>query len=166
MGSKFKQEKNNLKPVEFVPKSLSGTWGIVRIPLWHSNVIYFIGDRTYMQKKAHESIGMLCGDSNNEKEWVERCADFVYNWIQNKGTDSSCDGDAFGFEGNCFIRITDFILGNVDDIAVLSHECLHVANAILNEVGLREDVNIEGLCYTHEHIFSSILKQLLESAGE
>ena len=165
MANDFKQKEGDLKPVEFVPKSLAGTWGLVRVDIWHANVIYFIGDREYMQKKAHESIERLCGPGT-EKAWAGRCADFVYNWIQKKGTESSFDGDAFGFEGNCFIRMSDFILGKVDDIAVLSHECLHVANSILNEVGLREDVNIEGLCYTHEYIFSSILKQLLESAGE
>ena len=151
------------KSVVFTAMSMKGTWGLVRCELWHSNVLFCIGSRLDMKENALEMIHKVSNGLSDE--WQNRACSYVCNWINDHGLESDTDGDAFGFDGTGFIRMDNFTLGKLDDIVVLSHECLHVANAILRYVGLREDDNIEGLCYTHEYIFSNILKQLM-NAGD
>ena len=147
----------------FKMKSLKGTWGIVRCDLWHSTVVFYIGSRFDMKENAHEMIPKV--NKGLSEEWEENTVDSICDWLHRhmSSSTSSTYGDAFCNGGNFFIRLDDFILGNLDDITYLSHECLHVANGILRHVGLREDDNIEGLCYTHEYIFSNILKQLMDA---
>lgn len=64
-----------------------------------------------------------------------------------------------------FIRLSKFIIGNLDDLAILMHECLHVANAILIEVGVMGDDNKEVLAYTQEFIFKNLMVLIMTAQG-
>ena len=170
MADQIEAAKNAHNPVVFSPTSIKGTWGIVRCGLWQSEVVFFIGSRKEMAHDARLVLeSFLDTDASCQglsHKWAIDAAEYISVWVSQNGDDSNTNGDAFGYIGTSFIRLDDFILGNVDDVAVLSHECLHVANAILRNVGLREDENIEGLCYTHEYIFSRILKRLVYSVND
>lgn len=59
-----------------------------------------------------------------------------------------------------FIRLDDFNPYCLDDIAILAHECLHVAINIMETCGIKEAGSSECLCYLHEMIFKNFLKEM------
>lgn len=121
------------------------------VDLWCQQVFLFIGYRDEMA-------------DDYERYFVGRAAEMgvIENWLRrHPSADAHTDGDTFGEAGIVFIRVRPFTLGDLDDIAILSHECLHAANGILRDVGVMGDDNVEVLAYTQEYIFKGLMRKLM-----
>lgn len=80
----------------------------------------------------------------------------------NNGAESASYNDKKGnpiaFET---IWMPEFNINNVNNIATLSHECLHTAIRILTNAGINiTDSNSEPLCYLHSSIFARSMRKL------
>lgn len=139
--------------------SIKDQWFFVGIPIFHSRVFCFVGSRKKMMESAYAGI------ANFGLEDGADCSRYVEEYFFKKGTDTQPIGEFFCREGTSYIRIDRMYVGALEDMLVLNHECLHVANAILTWIRLNEEANIEGLCYTHEFIFGEIMKQMMASKG-
>ena len=62
------------------------------------------------------------------------------------------------------VRVESF-RGTVDDSTSLSHECLHIAMAILDLCGVRETPPYECLCYLHQAMFKKFSIDAFGSCG-
>ena len=104
---------------------------------------------------------------DNYKEYFARHSleqTIVENWFRrHPSADSLNSGDSFGESGHIFIRINPFVLGDLDSIAILAHECLHAANGILRYVGVMGDDNVEVLAYTQEFIFKGLMQKIMQN---
>lgn len=108
------------------PHQVSRGWIELPVDFWGQQVFLFIG---YRDEMAEDYERYFLGRA------LER--NVVENWLsRHPSNDSHTDGDTFGDSGMIFIRKDRFHLGNLDDIAILSHECLHAANGILRDVGV------------------------------
>ena len=132
-----------------------GLWFFCDIALWQHRCFLFIGSRKEMCESFEKN--------HHANNLTESEIKFARDWASTH--DNTTDGDAFGIENTAFIRLSDFVIGKVDDIAILSHKCLHVANRVLRIVGLQGDHNCEGLAYTQEFIFKSLLLQMMQQRG-
>lgn len=77
---------------------------------------------------------------------------------------SSVAGEVSHYGDIQFIRLEKFN-GTVNDICVLAHESLHVAEDVLRELGLRDNAEGELLAYVQEHIFRTLLASLYRVNG-
>ncbi len=68
-------------------------------------------------------------------------------------------GDTFYMEGCGCIRLDDFRMGNIEDILTLSHQSLHLANAMVRGIGALDD-HAETLAFTQESIMRKALNAL------
>lgn len=156
-------QKSGLPNVERDTKETSLTikdkWFFVDVPIFNSRVFCFVGSREKMKETAYAGIA-----SFNQEDGAE-CTKFVEDYVDRNGPEYNETGDSFGKYGNCYIRISTMYVGALHDMLVLNHECLHVANAILQEIGLEDGQNKEGLCYTHQFIFGELMKQMMASKG-
>ena len=103
-------------------------------------------------EKGRYAINLTRDEKEYARKWLER----------NIRQDTE---DAFGRSNTSFIRLSNFVIGKIDDIALLEHECLHVANAILCEVGVQGDENREVLAYTQEFIFKVLMVNMMKRRG-
>jgi hypothetical protein len=62
-----------------------------------------------------------------------------------------------------FIFLTEWKF-DAENVSVLTHECIHVANHILNRCGVKErEYNDESLAYLVGHLVESFLRELTKS---
>lgn len=142
--------------MKFPMVEFKDTWFFLDVPIFHSRVFLYVGDDNGMMRTAESYIAELGHDD------ARMLGEYVKGELQKRtDEDYDTDGLSFGFNGNAFIRVSRLRTGNLDDLLLLNHECLHAANAILRHIELREDSNIEGLCYTHEYIVGGFLKQTM-----
>ena len=133
------------------PRNVGKGWVELPVDLWGSCVNLFIGTRDEMSDDVEL---YFCG-----RDAEIAVAD---NWLRRHPSgDKHTDGDTFGDSGLVFIRVNTFFLGDLDDLAILSHECLHAANSILRHIGVMGDDNVEVLAYTQEFIFKGLLKKIM-----
>lgn len=132
-----------------------GLWFFCDIPLWYHRCFLFIGTKEEMYDSFEKGTyinNLTRSEVEYARKWLER------HLGQNKE-------DAFGINNTSFIRLSDFTIGKIDDIAFLEHECLHVANAILCEIGVQGDDNREVLAYTQEFIFKDLMVKVMKQLG-
>lgn len=138
--------------MNFEPTKLENQWFFLDVEIFHSRVFVFVGTRKDMAKTAEATIR----DKFHQHD-AKKLANFVRHKFEGRWGQHCTNGDSFGFLGNVFIRLDSMTTGNIFDILIFNHECLHAANQILRYIELREDDNIEGLCYTHEYIFGKLM---------
>lgn len=135
------------------PLPVAKGWIELSVDLWCHRAHLFIGSHTEMY--------------DNYKEYFARHSleqTIVENWFRrHPSADSLNSGDSFGESGHIFIRINPFVLGDLDSIAILAHECLHAANGILRYVGVMGDDNVEVLAYTQEFIFKGLMQKIMQN---
>jgi len=64
-----------------------------------------------------------------------------------------------------WIARIDRFRGSIKEIAVIAHECLHVALSIVDSFGVIEKSPFETLCYIHEAIYMDFIKYAFGSIG-
>lgn len=139
----------------YVPKPIPVTKGWVELPvdLWCHQAHLFIGSHDEM----HDNYKEHFAEHSLEQTIVE-------NWFRrHPSVDSLNSGDSFGESGHVFIRINPHILGDLDSIAILAHECLHAANGILRYVGVMGDDNVEVMAYTQEFLFKGLMQKIMHN---
>lgn len=161
----MQSENPNSKPLAFqekaptqktdvcapAPHQVSRGWIELPVDFWGQQVFLFIGYRDEMKEDYGRYFCGRDAETNVIEDWLRR----------HPANDNHTDGDTFGDSGMIFIRKDRFHLGNLDDLAILSHECLHAANGILRDVGVMGDDNVEVLAYTQEFIFKGLMKEIM-----
>ena len=140
-------QERDCAPAPYVSKG----WIELPVDLWGQHVFLFIGYRDEMAEDYERYFLGRALERSVVEDWLRR----------HPANDNHTDGDTFGDSGIIFIRKDGFHLGDLDDIAILSHECLHAANGILRDVGVMGDDNVEVLAYTQEYIFKGLMKKLV-----
>lgn len=133
------------------------SWAQWSTDIYHARVMLFIGGREKMCDTAFDGLVGV-----DDPMSVENAKDFAFRLNDAFGKPMS------GICGECLsvinddgdrlwvIRLDEF-KGAVEDIVVLSHECLHAAISILGHCGVQEDSPFEALCYLHEAIFKKFI---------
>ena len=140
-------QERDCAPAPYVSKG----WIELPVDLWGQHVFLFIGYRDEMAEDYERYFLGRALERSVVEDWLRR----------HPANDNHTDGDTFGDSGIIFIRKDGFHLGDLDDIAILAHECLHAANGILRDVGVMGDDNVEVLAYTQEYIFKGLMKKLM-----
>ena len=139
--------------------TIADRWFMVDVAIFNSRVFCFVGTRKSMRDTAYAGISAL-----GQVDAADR-AKFVEEYAERNGPEFFETGDTFGEGGNAYIRISKMYVGALDDILVLSHECLHSAIGILRNAGIEEGGEQEVLCYTHQYILGEFMKQMLMYTG-
>lgn len=127
-------------------------WLELSVDLWCQQIHLFIGSHTEMYDNYKEYFDGHPLEQTIVEDWFRR----------HPSADTNTSGDSFGESGHIFIRINPFVLGDLDGIAILAHECLHAANGILRYVGVMGDDNMEVMAYTQEFIFKGLMQKIMQ----
>lgn len=127
-------------------------WYKVEVQLWHSTVWLFVG-------KIEELI--LSGRKlfKDNPEMLNAVEGF-----KNGRTDAFAAVRPCG--GDFIFRMESYRPCIIQDMLCLDHECLHVAQMMLSNVGA--EVNPKGsetLAYTHEYIFGHMMSEILKGVS-
>lgn len=136
------------------PKPVWGFWKSNTLPV----IAYLcIGTKEQALETAEKAVAEFDGGigKGDAREFAER--------LRKLDDGSNNEGDCSKIilekgNGAWLVRMNDFD-GSVDDLAVLSHECLHAALSMEDWLGIREDPPYEGLCYLNEAVFKSFVKR-------
>ena len=137
------------------------SWSQWETDVYHAKVMLFVGDRDRMCETAFDGLTMAPSPMSAEmaKDFASRLKDTFGKPI------SSVCGECLSVVNDAgdrlwVVRLDEF-KGSVEDIVVLSHECLHAAISILGHCGVQEDPPFEALCYLHEAIFKKFTIEAL-----
>lgn len=127
-------------------------------------ILLFIGSREDMCFTAQEGITDLKQFTGNEVATIAK------NLYQNYAkSDDEIDGEGISVKSGKHERIyivrVESFRGTVDNSTSLSHECLHIAMAILDLCGVRETPPYECLCYLHQAMFKKFSIDAFGSCG-
>ena len=139
-----------------VSTKVASKWFYCDVALWRCGVFLFVGSPEEMHSSLVSKDGLPAEMGGDE-------IDYAKSFLEKHHKHTA--GDAFGNGDFTFIRLAEMNICCLQHIAVLSHECLHAANAILRTVGLMGDDNVEGMAYTQEFIFEAFMKKCMESVG-
>ena len=139
-----------------VPK---GTWFKCDVELWHSTCYLFVGPMDLMCA----SLAGMKG-TNPPPEMDKEMLEFAKKWVGDH-SDLYDDGYTFGYNTSSFIRLPNLCVGELSDLVILVHECLHAAAGILGAVGVKEVDGEEALAYTQKFLFTNLMEQALKSRG-
>lgn len=128
-------------------------------------ILLFIGSREEMCRTANESLSTLDGHfTGNEAATIAKNLNENY-----PKSEDEIDGEGISVKSGkhervYIVRVESF-RGTVDDSTSLSHECLHIAMAILDLCGVRETPPYECLCYLHQAMFKKFSIDAFGSCG-
>lgn len=134
---------------------LRGEWFAFPIDIWNFIVYVFVGTATEMRYSL----------SQPPMTESQRKSAALYLDKKIQTPSEMHRGDTFYMERCGCIRIDDFRIGNIEDILALSHQSLHLANAIVQIVGALDDC-AETLAFTHESILRKSLHALVDKWEE
>lgn len=139
-------------------------WFFLDPVVFPCKILLFIGSREEMRETAHSAISDIAGSFTGTEAYLiaknlnERYAK----------SDDEIDGEGISVNSDgtrvYIVRVESF-RGTVDDSTLLSHECLHIAMAILDMCGVRETPPYECLCYLHQAIFKKFSIDAFGSCG-
>lgn len=139
-----------------------GTWLECDVKLWQCKCHLFVGPMDMLSdslaRTRDEASAM---NADPRPEMPDEALKFAKRWVENHIGERT-DGDAFGDGVHCFIRLSGLCVGELDDMAILMHECLHAASGILRDTGVNDE---EALAYTQEFLFKEFMGQAMESRG-
>ena len=128
-------------------------------------VLMFIGGRRDMCDTA--MTGLTSMDNPMSEKSAKSLSDIMRERFYDERPES--DGEAlsvYNDSGNkAFVVRLDGFEGTLYDTALLAHECLHVALAIIDHCGVKEDPPYEALCYLHEAIYRKFLTDAFSIVG-
>ena len=152
--------------MEAEEKKDKGSWHRLNVDIYHAKVFVFIGHRldmvdsvqSYLKKSMIED-GVKEGDPRFKL--AIKVENFLLNLWDGRMDDDGTDGDSILYDGvGFFVRVSEFDKGNFKHLLTLNHECLHVAAKTLEQVGVRDEVGYEALCYLHEYIFGKLVETI------
>ena len=127
-------------------------------------ILLFIGSREDMCLTAQAGIADLKQFTGNEVATIAKNLNNSY-----ANSDDEIDGEGISVKSGKHERIyivrVESFRGTVDDSTSLSHECLHIAMAILDLCGVRETPPYECLCYLHQAMFKKFSIDAFGSCG-
>lgn len=128
-------------------------------------ILLFIGSREEMCRTAHLALSEMDGNfTGTEAALIAKNLNQSY-----AKSDDETDGEGISVKSGkgtrvYIVRVESF-RGTVDDSTSLSHECLHIALAIMDLCGVREGPPYECLCYLHQAIFKKFSIDAFGSCG-
>ena len=129
-------------------------WFKMKVGLWNSTVHLFIGSIEEMQKSGRERF-------KDNPEVLEDIEHFKEKHPRAFAAVRQCGLNDF------LIRMDSFRPCLLDNMLTLCHESLHVAQVMLYNIGAEvEPAGSETLAYTHEHIFGSLMSEILKSGAK
>lgn len=139
-------------------------WCHVNVEMFYIDVFVFAGSRHDMMESGAAYLTSLAG----EKGWNEDDVNSIGKALAQRlpgPNEKDNGGDVVLVHAKtglaCFIRIARFEPTVLDEV-VLSHECLHAALAIRDELQISENSNYECLCYLHEYIYKKSLEEMVK----
>lgn len=140
-------------------KQASG-WIVIPVDVFMTNVLCFTGSRKELFDSLYDAPVM----KNLPKEHIKEIGCEIARCFDMRA--KSVAGEVVNYGDIQFIRMSRFN-GSIDDICVLLHECLHIAESILRELAIKEHENrtSELLAYLQEFIFKSAMTRLYEQMG-
>ena len=139
-------------------QDLRGEWFSCRLDVWNYDVHMFIGTPNEMR----DSLSNPKGGKEPPLTIPERIFLSDYLKKQKELDTPPHNGDAFGQPNFAFIRLDDYRMGDSEDQLILIHEALHIANAVVHDIGISGDYNAECLAYTQECLLRQLQAQMLE----
>ena len=139
-------------------------WFFFAPVIFHRKILLFIGSREDMCLTAQNGIFDLKKFTVNEVQAIAKNLNESY-----ANSDDEIDGEGISVKSGknervYIVRVESF-RGTIDDSATLSHECLHIAMAILDLCGVRETPPYECLCYLHQAMFKKFSIDAFGSCG-
>lgn len=128
-------------------------------------ILLFIGSREEMCETAYSALSEMAGIfTGTEAALIAKNLNESY-----AKSDDEIDGEGISVKSGkgtrvYIVRVESF-RGTVDDSTSLSHECLHIAMAILDLCGVRETPPYECLCYLHQAMFKKFSMDAFGSCG-
>ena len=145
------------QPAE-ISQDLRCEWFSCRLDVWNYDVFLFIG-------KPREMLDSLSNPKGGKEPPLtipERIFLSDYLKKQKELDTPPHNGDAFGQPNFAFIRLDDYRMGDSEDQLILIHEALHIANAVVHDIGISGDYNAECLAYTQECLLRQLQAKILE----
>lgn len=148
----------SLSQPEEISPALRGEWFSCRLDVWNYDVFLFIGT----PKEMLDSLSNPKGGKELPLTIPERR--FLSDYLQNQRELDTPPhrGDAFGQPNFAFIRLDDYRMGDSEDQLILIHQALHIANAIVHDIGISGDYNAECVAYTQECILRQLQAKITE----
>ena len=128
-------------------------------------ILFSIGSREEMCRTSSIALSSMSDNiTGTEAEFIAKNLNEKFS-----ESDEEIDGEVISVKsGNGtrvhVLRIESFS-GTLDDSATLSHECLHVAMAVMDMCGVIESPPYECLCYLHQEIFKKFSTDAFGSCG-
>lgn len=135
-------------------------WFVCDVAMLMTNVLCFVGSREDM-------LNTLCDAPIVKDLPKDHYYDIGKEIANTFGKRCDCvAGEVVSYGDLQFIRLSEFS-GTVQDICVLGHECLHIAEAMLRNMAIKEQENrtSELLAYTQEYLLKTFLTNLYRSGG-
>ena len=135
-------------------------WFRCEVAMLMTNVLCFVGNRKEMLDTLFEAPVM----KGLPKEHIVEIGGEIAEVFDKRC--NSVAGEVIPYGDIQFIRLSEFS-GAVYDVCVLAHECLHAAEWMLRNMGIKEQENrtSELLAYTQEYIFKTLMMALYRANG-
>ena len=139
-------------------------WCHVNVEMFYADVFVFAGSRHDMMESGAAYLTSLAGEKGYNEDDVNSIGKALAQRLPGPNEKDN-GGDVVLVHAKtglvCFVRIAKFEPTVLDE-AILSHECLHAALTIRDELQISEKRNHECLCYLHEYIYKKSLEEMIK----